>query len=148
VSTNPKPFFMKTILLTIFLPLIFSNICLSQKLASVDNSSEPVFTHTDIAAEFPGGEKVFAKYMERNLDQSVAKNAGAPAGTYTVEIEFIIDKTGDVTDPKALTHNGYGMEAEAINFLKRGPKWKPAVQNDRLVKSYFRQSFVFVVPGF
>jgi periplasmic protein TonB len=136
---------MKTTLLTIFLPLIFSNICHSQKLASADNASEAVYTRTDIAAEFPGGPKVFAKYMERNMDQSVPKAAGAPAGTYTVEIEFVIDKTGNVSDFKALTNLGYGMETEAINFLKRGPKWKPAVQNDRLVRSSFRQAFVFVI---
>jgi periplasmic protein TonB len=136
---------MKTTLLTIFLPIIFSNICLAQKMqASVENS-DPVATRTDIAAEFPGGQKVFLKYMERNMDQSVPKTAGAPAGTYVVEIEFVIDKTGDLSEFKPLTNLGYGMEAEAVSFLKHGPKWKPAVQNDRLVKSSFRQSFVFVV---
>jgi protein TonB len=39
------------------------------------------------------------------------------------------------------------MEEEVVRIIKKGPKWKPAVQNGKLVNAYRRQPVTFVVSG-
>ena len=58
---------------------------------------------------------------------------GAPEGTYTVYVQFVVDKEGNISDVKALTNHGYGMEEEAVRVIKKGPNWTPAIQNGRPV---------------
>jgi periplasmic protein TonB len=56
-----------------------------------------------------------------------------------------VDKGGNISDVKALTSHGYGMEEEAVRAIKRGPKWTPAIQNGRNVNAYRQQPITFVV---
>ncbi|MBD0333129.1 MAG: TonB family protein, partial [Chitinophagaceae bacterium] len=65
--------------------------------------------------------------------------------TYTVIIQFIVDKEGNISDVKALTNHGYGMEQEAMRAVKKAPKWTPAIQNGRQVKAYRKQPITFIV---
>ncbi|HRF18123.1 MAG TPA: hypothetical protein PK977_08135, partial [Chitinophagaceae bacterium] len=68
----------------------------------------------EIEARFPGGDAIWRRYLERNLDGSTPTKNGAPEGTYTVVVQFIVDKEGNISDVKALTNHGYGMEAEVV----------------------------------
>ena len=72
---------------------------------------------------------------------------GAPEGTYTVWVQFIVDKQGAISDVRALTNHGYGMEAEAVKVIQRGPNWNPAQQNGRYVKAFRKQPITFVVTS-
>lgn len=101
-----------------------------------------VFTKVEIEASFAGD---WASFLRRNLNPDVAVSAGAPPGQYTVIVQFIVDKQGNVSDVKALTNHGYGMEEEAMRAIKKAPKWNPAVQNGRQVKAYRKQPITFVV---
>ena len=83
--------------------------------------------------------------MQQNLNPDVPTKKKAPAGTYTVIIQFIVDKEGNVTEPTALTNHGYGMEAEVLRVLKNSPRWKPAVQDGRKVRAYRKQPVIFQV---
>lgn len=110
---------------------------------SVDETR--VFDKVDIEASFRGGDKAWLKFLESNLDGSVATKKKAPEGYYTVLIQFVVDKEGSITDIRPLTNHGYGMEEEVIRLLKIAPHWKPAIQNGRPVKAYRRQPVTFVV---
>lgn len=103
---------------------------------------DQVFTKVEIEAAFAGD---WGKYLQRNLNAEVAINAGAPAGTYQVVVQFIVDREGNVSDVKALTNHGYGMEEEAMRAIRKAPKWTPAVQNGRQVKAYRKQPITFMV---
>ena len=46
--------------------------------------------------------------------------------TYTVVVRFIVSRDGSISDVVAETKHGYGMEAEAMKIIKKGPKWTPA----------------------
>lgn len=110
-----------------------------------ENSAEKVFERVEIEASFPGGDAIWRRYLERNLDGSTPTKNGAPEGTYTVVVQFIVDKEGNISDVKALTNHGYGMEAEVVRVIKKGPKWSPAIQDGRLVKAYRKQPVTFMV---
>ncbi|HRF24975.1 MAG TPA: energy transducer TonB, partial [Chitinophagaceae bacterium] len=83
----------------------------------------------------PGGDIGWRKYLTNTLSANAPVDNGAPAGKYTVYVQFIVDREGNISEVKALTNNGYGMEDEAVRVIKRGPKWTPAVQNGRQVKA-------------
>jgi protein TonB len=59
----------------------------------------------------------------------------------------VVDKEGNLSDVKALTAHGYGMEQEAIRVIRKGPKWNPAIQNGVSVKAYRKQLITFQVLG-
>lgn len=104
-----------------------------------------IFEKVEIEAKFPGGDAAWKRYLERNLSNFNPADNGAPAGTYTTYIQFVVDKDGNISDVKALTNYGYGMEDEAIKVIKKGPNWEPAIQNGRKVKAYRKQPITFVV---
>lgn len=106
-----------------------------------------VFEKVEVEAQFPGGEGAWRNYLQRNLNASAPIDNGAPEGQYTVVVQFIVDKEGNISDVKALTNHGYGMEEEAVRAIKRGPKWTPAIQNGRNVKAYRKQPITFVVAS-
>ena len=98
-----------------------------------------------IPAEFPGGLPAWAKYLERNLNRDLPVDNGAPPGKYTVIVSFIVDKNGGISEVQAENDPGYGTKEEAVRVIKKGPSWKPAVQNGRNVIYRHRQSITFMV---
>ena len=104
-----------------------------------------IFDKVEIEASFPGGDSKWRQYLERNANGQVATDNGAPPGTYTTIVQFVVDKEGNISDVRALTNHGYGMEQEAMRVIKKGPKWNPAIQNGRQVKAYRRQPITFQV---
>ncbi|TDH21318.1 energy transducer TonB [Segetibacter sp. 3557_3] len=108
---------------------------------------DKVFTKVEKEAKFPGGPGAWQKYLERNLNAQVASDDGAPVGNYTVRVQFIVDKTGAISNvqavevPKACPSCG----PEAVKVIKRGPAWEPAVQNGRNVIYQAIQHITFQV---
>jgi len=109
------------------------------------NIEGKIFVKVDAEADFPGSNPAWRKHLERNLYVMAPIENGAPAGIYTVIVQFIVDKEGIISDVKALTNFGYGMEEEVIRVIKKGPKWQPAVYKGKPVKSYRTQPVTFVV---
>jgi protein TonB len=112
-----------------------------------EEDENKIFDKVEIEASFPGGDAKWRQYLERNCNGQVATDNGAPEGTYTTMVQFVVDKEGNISDVKALTNHGYGMEQEAIRTIQKGPKWNPAIQNGRQVKAYRRQPITFQVTG-
>ena len=112
-----------------------------------EDDENKIFDKVEIEASFPGGDAKWRRYLETNCNGQVASDNGAPEGTYTTVVQFVVDKEGNISDVKALTNHGYGMEEEAMRTIKKGPKWIPAVQNGRQVKAYRKQPITFQVTG-
>jgi protein TonB len=104
-----------------------------------------VYTIVEIPAQFPGGAEAWQKYLERNLNRDLPIQNGAPVGKYVVRVSFIVDKQGNISEVKAENDPGYGTQDEAIRVIKKGPNWKPAVQNGRNVTYRHIQNIVFIV---
>ncbi|MCB9056023.1 MAG: energy transducer TonB [Chitinophagales bacterium] len=104
-----------------------------------------IFSKVESEPQFPGGTEEWKKYLRKNLDLSAPKKNNATEGTYTVYVRFIVDSNGFLSDIKALTHNGFGIEAEAIRLISKGPRWKPAIQNGIPVNAYHTKTINFVV---
>ena len=117
------------------------------EVPKVDDDEGKIFNKVEVEAAFPGGEGAWRRYLQNNLDANAPVDNGAPEGTYQVIIRFIVSKDGSISDVQSETKFGYGMEAEALKIIKKGPKWTPALQNGRHVNAYRRQPITFVVSG-
>lgn len=107
--------------------------------------TDTVFTRAEIESDFKGGLNGWITFLQRNINPKVPKNQGAPPGNYQVFVQFIVQKDGSIGDIAALTSYGFGMEEEVIRVVKKSPKWVPAVQYGRIVKSYKKQPIYFIV---
>ena len=124
-----------------------SNHVLLRDTIPVTDTTERIFDKVEIEASFPGGDQAWIKFLKKNINGLIGTDNGAPEGQYTVIVQFVVDKYGYITDIRALTNHGYGMEKEVIKLLKRSPKWNPAFQDGRNVKAYRRQPVTFTVRG-
>ncbi|HVG13301.1 MAG TPA: energy transducer TonB [Chitinophagaceae bacterium] len=117
-----------------------------KSIAVTSNKREDtVFEKVDVEASFPGELSGWQQYIIENLNPNTPVLKGAPAGSYTVIVQFIVSKDGSLSSIQALTKHGYGMEAEVMRILRKSPKWLPAQQLGQFVNAYRKQPITFVV---
>ena len=107
--------------------------------------SAKVFEKVEVEASFKGGVSAWHRFLLTNLNASIPLDNGAPEGRFTVLIQFIVDKQGEISNFKALTKYGYGMEDEAIRVIKESGKWTPAEHGGKKVIAYRKQSITFLI---
>lgn len=110
-----------------------------------DPATKPIFSKTEVDATFPPEDGGWQAFLMKNLNASVAVANGAKTGTYKVEVQFIVDRNGKISDIKPLTHHGHGMEDEVVRLMKLSPDWIPVKQNGRNVTAYHKQPATFVI---
>ena len=92
-------------------------------------------------------QKAWAEHISKKtqLPDSVLKDI--PAGTYKVNVQFIVDVHGNMGQIETMNNPGYGLAERAINAVSsyKG-EWKPANQCGRNVKAYRKEVIVFIVP--
>jgi len=111
----------------------------------VTANDDKIFEAVDEEAYFPGKEDGWRSFLENNLNPAAPVDNGAPAGTYTVYIQFVVDVDGKLSAIKPLTKHGYGMEAEVMRILRKSPPWVPAIQSGKPVRAYRKQPVTFQV---
>ncbi|MBO9594560.1 MAG: energy transducer TonB [Niabella sp.] len=102
-----------------------------------------IFTQVEHDASFPGGPDAWRQFLQANLRFPEKNNA--PAGTYTVIVQFIVDRDGTISDVKVTADPGYNFGMEAQRVIQLSGKWNPALQNKRVVKAYRKQPITFNV---
>jgi len=133
---------MQKIFVALLFCLVFSKQGIAQHLPTADTI---VYTKVSVEAAFPGGDAGWRDYLMKNLKANVPVKKKAPAGVYRVVVRFIVSNDGTLTDIEAETAHGYGMEEEVIRIIKKGPKWTPAMIDNKPVNAYRRQPVTFAV---
>jgi protein TonB len=120
--------------------------------APAQEDYDKIFTKVEIDAEFPGGTNGWTRYVTREIERNIDELQD-DGRSGTVVVLFIVDNEGGVSEVRALPCGEAGVGnclppnsklAEiAVNAIRKGPKWKPAVQNGRKVKAYRRQPVTF-----
>jgi hypothetical protein len=128
---------------------IYSAMVSTTQKTLKDTAIEPIhlFQKIETEAQFTGGQKAWQKFLEKKLEINVPIKNGAPAGMYTVVIEFIVDTSGYLSQFKPLTNFGYGMEVEVIRVLEKSPVWIPGTLNGKKVPLYKKQPVSFNIPS-
>lgn len=116
------------------------------------DDEDKVFTKVEIDAEFPGGNAAWTKYVTREIERNIDElQEDGKSGT--VVVMFVVSKDGSVSEVRAMNCGEAGvanclgpgtkLSEIAVNAIKKGPKWKPAIQNGRQVNAYRRQPVTF-----
>jgi protein TonB len=116
------------------------------KLSPTDSVyDDRTFTKVEIESEFPGGSTAWLQFLQNHLvypNKAVRKRIEG-----TVLLQFIVGKDGSISDVQALSGDPLLVQA-ALKAMAQSPKWTPAIQKGRAVKSYKKQPIVFkLVPA-
>jgi TonB-dependent SusC/RagA subfamily outer membrane receptor len=127
---------------------IVEEVQVKGKLQAVNvESASRTFTKVEVEPAFPGGASAWYSFLTKNLDAGSPARNNAPAGEYTVVVRMKVSDDGRLSDFKAITNHGFGMEAAAIRALENSPYWNPAYQNGKAVNAIKTQAFTFAVKG-
>lgn len=146
IKTDGQPFGEGTFKLNLKNKLEFDGTINTDKLQEDTLPiHEPVFTKTEIRAgiEKEKWQNFLHEHLLPVIKQGISK--GAVPGTYTVKVKFIIGKDGSVSDFKALNDPGFGFAKEVVDMMKYSPKWLPAIQNGKPVRSFYVQPVTIVI---
>lgn len=95
----------------------------------------------EVESEFEGGLARWQRYLNKNfrypLDAAKREIQG------TVRIWFTVDTDGVVREPWVAKSVELSLDDEAMRLIRISPKWTPAVQDGRKVKSYKVQPVIF-----
>jgi len=136
----------KKILIPLF--LFFSIPGFAQKDTVTRTEEENViFQPVEIEARYLGGYAAWKKFKEDNLRYpKKARKKFAPGTSSTIKATFIVNTDSTLSDIKIVDDPGYGFGKEIKKFLLSSGKWKPAMQNGRIVKAYKSELFLFRRP--
>lgn len=102
---------------------------------TLKEGGDELFTETEILPEPKGGMNAFRKWVGDNYQYPQDAIDADVKGT--VKVSFIVEKDGSLSEIKILEDLGHGTGESAVNVLKKSPKWNPAIQNGRIVRSAY-----------
>jgi hypothetical protein len=88
-------------------------------------------SRADQPAIFPGGFEAFSKYLIKT-SRKVSNKEG------TVKVSFIVETSGEVTNEKVEIGLDEASDKEALRVIRQSPKWEPALQNAKKVRSAYQ----------
>jgi protein TonB len=110
----------------------------------VAEDEDKVFTKVEIEASFPGGDGAWTRYVTKAIQNNIDELTEA-GQSGTCRVRFIVSKDGTVSSVEALTMKGSKLAEIAVNAIRKGPAWKPAQQNGRMVNAYREQPVTFTI---
>jgi len=98
----------------------------------VETVKEDAYTFVEEMPSFPSGNDELMRFIVSNIVYpEIAKRAGV-AGK--VLVQYVVEKTGDISDVTVLRGIGAGCDEEAVRVVKLMPGWKPGKQNGKPVR--------------
>jgi len=93
---------------------------------------DKIFHAVEVQPEPPGGLDAFRRWVGQNY---VYPQGAIDAGVKgTIQVSFVVEIDGSLTDVKVVRDLSYGTGQAAINVLKKAKKWSPGIQNGRPVR--------------
>lgn len=125
--------------------LFFQIIAIVTLHAQIDAGKPPagidsVLVHVETESYFPGGEEGWIRFLKNNLTYPAKAVRKKIEGT--VVVQFIVDKNGELSAIEAISGPEL-LQTAATDIIKASPRWKPAIQDGRIVKSYKKQPITF-----
>jgi TonB family protein len=93
-------------------------------------------------AEFPGGEKEWTKFLQKNL--RYPNDAFKKEIKGVVKVQFIVDTDGSVKELTILTSPDKSLSNEVLRLMKQSPRWLPAIQYNKPVIYRHIQAVTFM----
>jgi protein TonB len=93
-----------------------------------------VYEMTEVRPSYPGGQKALEDYIANDIEYPQMAVDDNKEGT--VNVQFIVDENGNVTNAKLLGADlGDGLSDEAVRVISKMPKWEPGKVKGKNVKT-------------
>lgn len=100
-----------------------------------------VFEKVENMPEFPGGVHGLMQYISKSLKYPMAAQKAGKQGK--VIVAMIVDKEGNITEPKVIKGVDPLLDAEAIRIISNMPQWKPGTDKGEKVNVKYTLPIVF-----
>ena len=107
------------------------------------DTSEKVFMVVEQQPEFKGGVSEMYNFLGRNIKYPAAASRANVEGK--VFVQFVIGKSGEISDIKILKGLGFGCDAEAVRVVSLMPAWIPAQQSGQTVAMLYNLPISFMI---
>jgi len=138
---------MKTILITLTLVILFGTV----KAQTADTAHKANADTTkkwipvDVEPVPPGGIPGFYMYILKNLKYpKVAKEYNTQG---KVQLGFVVEKDGSLSNIKVTESLTPETDAEAIRLMQNCPKWTPGMAQGKPVRVRYTVPVKFELPG-
>ncbi|MEO8405718.1 MAG: energy transducer TonB [Chitinophagaceae bacterium] len=99
-------------------------------------------TNHDRHASFAAGEKAWAKYVLKNLYFPAGVKITGGDRAFVV-VEATVDEEGNIINPEITSPFYPDFNKIALQVMKNAPKWLPAIDHNRKVRSTVQQPVTF-----
>jgi protein TonB len=106
----------------------------TSKTALMKPDKNGVYEMTEVRPSYPGGQKALEDYIANDIEYPQMAVDDNKEGT--VNVQFIVDENGNVTNAKLLGADlGDGLSDEAVRVISKMPKWEPGKVKGKNVKT-------------
>ncbi len=99
------------------------------------DDDDRIFDVVEENAQFPGGDEACMKWLQEHIKYPqicIEQNVQG-----RVQVGFVVNRDGSIVDVKILRSPDPNLSKEAERVVKMMPKWKPARQGNKTVRSRF-----------
>lgn len=106
-----------------------------------ESDDDRIFEVVEENAMFPGGEAACYEWLSKNIKYpSIAQEQGIQGRVF---VRFVVNRDGSIVDVEVLRSPDPSLSKEAERVVKAMPRWKPAKQGNRTVRSRFNLPVMF-----
>lgn len=95
----------------------------------------------DVMPQFAGGLDALMQYLGRSIKYPIVAQQAKEEGR--VIVQMVIDKEGQVTEPRVIKSVSTTLDAEAIRVVNSMPRWKPGTVKGEAVRVKYTLPITF-----
>ena len=107
----------------------------------VEEAKEETLTVVDVMPQYPGGDRELLKFIAQSIKYPTdAQEAGVQG---RVICSFVVDKRGNIVEPKIIRGIDPSLDAEALRVIGMMPRWTPGRQDGKAVRVLYTVPITF-----
>ena len=107
----------------------------------VEEAKEETLTVVDVMPQYPGGDRELLKFIAQSIKYPTdAQEAGVQG---RVICSFVVDKKGNIVEPKIIRGIDPSLDAEALRLVGMMPRWTPGRQDGKAVRVLYTVPITF-----
>ena len=101
-------------------------------LADKSRTQGGVFTVVEKQPEFEGGMDAFYRYVLKEMSYPLQARQMGVEGR--VDVQFVVEKDGSISEVRAINGIGAGCDSEAVRVVQNAPSFRPGTQRGKPVR--------------
>lgn len=107
----------------------------------VVETKEETLAVVDVMPQYPGGDRELLKFIAQSIKYPTdAQEAGVQG---RVICSFVVDKKGNIVEPKIIRGIDPSLDAEALRVIGMMPRWTPGRQDGKAVRVLYTVPITF-----